>query len=112
MQAAGVSAKSPRGERVMIVAENTAFPRLAKIYAATPVAVWRDYLVTRYMHGFAAVLPAQVDDANFAFFSTALNGSTKQLDRSERAVQMINYRMGEALGKLYVARWFPPAAKA
>ena len=112
MQASGISEKSPRGARVMIVAENTTFPKLAKLYAATPVAVWRDYLATRYIHGFAAVLPSAVDDANFAFFSTALNGSTKQIDRSERAVQMLNYRMGEGLGKLYVARWFPPAAKA
>ena len=112
MQAAGISASSPRGPRVLIVAENTAFPKLAKLYAATPVFVWRDYLATRYIHAFAAVLPSTVDDANFAFFSTVLNGSTRQIDRSERAVQMLNYRMGEALGKIYVARWFPPSAKA
>jgi putative endopeptidase len=110
--AAGISANSPRGPRTMIVAEVTAFPKLAKIFAATPVAVWRDYLATRYLHGFAAELPSPVDDADFAFFGTVLAGNTKQLDRGERGVQMLDSQMGEALGKLYVARWFPPNAKA
>ena len=53
-----------------------------------------------------------MDDANFAFFGTVLAGNTKQLDRAERGVQMLDQQMGEALGKLYVARWFPPEAKA
>ena len=112
MAAAGVSENSPHGPRVMIVGEVTAFPKLTKVFAATPVSVWRDYLVTRYMHAFAAELPSAVDDANFAFFGTMISGNTKQLDRSERAVQMLDHQMGEALGKLYAARWFPPAAKA
>ncbi|HWY62557.1 MAG TPA: M13 family metallopeptidase [Rhizomicrobium sp.] len=109
---AGISAGSPRGPRTLIVGEVTAFPRLAKIFAATPVSVWRDYLVTRYLHAFAAELPSAVDTADFAFFGTVLAGNTKQLDRAERGVQMLDRQMGEALGKLYVARYFPPEAKA
>ena len=112
LSAAGISANGPHGPRTLIVGEVTAFPKLAKIFAATPVAVWRDYLVTRYMHGFAAELPSAVDDADFAFFGTVLAGNTKQLDRAERGVQMLDQQMGEALGKLYVARYFPPEAKA
>ena len=109
---AGIAANSPRGPRTLIVAEVTAFPKLAKIFAATPVAVWRDYLATRYLHSFAAELPTPVDDADFAFFGTMLAGNTKQLDRGERGVHLLDGQMGEALGKLYVARWFPPEAKA
>jgi putative endopeptidase len=109
---AGLSAAGPHGPRTLIVGEVTAFPKLATIFAATPVSVWRDYLVTRYLHSFAAELPAPVDDANFAFFGTVLAGNTKQLDRAERGVQMLDGQMGEALGKLYVARYFPPEAKA
>jgi putative endopeptidase len=112
LAASQISANGPHGPRVMIVGEVTAFPKLAKVFAATPVAVWRDYLTTRYIHAYAEELPTPVDDANFAFFETVLNGNTKQLDRSERGVEMLNDQMGEALGKLYVARWFPPAAKA
>jgi predicted metalloendopeptidase len=46
----------PRGERQVIVAEKTAFGPLAKIFAATPVSTWRDYLVVHYLHTFAAYL--------------------------------------------------------
>jgi putative endopeptidase len=112
LSAAGISATGPHGPRVMILGENTAFPKLAQIFAVTPVAVWRDYLLTRYIHAFAAELPAKVDDANFAFFGTVLEGNAKQLARGERGVQMLDDEIGEALGKLYVARWFPPEAKA
>jgi putative endopeptidase len=112
LSAAGISANGPHGPRTLILGEVTAFPKLAKIFAATPIAVWRDYLVTRYMHSFASEMPQAVDGANFAFFGTMLAGNTKQLDRAERGVQLLDQQMGEALGKLYVARYFPPEAKA
>jgi putative endopeptidase len=108
---AGISPSGPRGPRTLILGEVTAFPKLAKIFGATPVSVWRDYLATRYIHSFAAELPSKVDAANFAFFGAVLQGNSRQLSRNERAVQMLDDEMGEALGKLYVARWFPPEAK-
>jgi len=74
--------------------------------------VWRDYLTVRYLHAFAAYLPQAVDDADFAFYGTALGGRTKQLDRETRGARLLDTRMGEALGKLYVAKYFPPEAKA
>ncbi len=112
LSAAGVAVASPRGERGVIVAEKSAFPGLAAVFAATPVSVWRDYLVTRYLHGFASVLPKKFDDADFAFYGVVLQGKTAQLDRATRGVHLLDTQMGEALGKLYAARHFPPAAKA
>ena len=100
------------GSRKVIVAENTAFPGLAKVFASTPIAVWRDYLATRYMHHFAAYLPKKVDDTDFAFYGTALGGKTAQLERPTRGIKLLDNAMGEGLGKLYVARFFPPEAKA
>ncbi|MGH6872897.1 MAG: M13 family metallopeptidase [Rhizomicrobium sp.] len=110
--ASGLSAASPKGERVIVVAEKSAFPKLAAVFAMTPVAVWRDYLTVRYMHSFAAYLPKAVDDADFAFYGEAIQGKTAQLDRETRGVQLLDNDMGEALGKLYAARYFPPEAKA
>jgi putative endopeptidase len=110
--AAGVPARSPSGDRRVVVSENTAFPTIAKAFGATPVAVWRDYLTVRYLHAFAAYLPQEVDDADFAFFGTALGGRTRQLDRETRGARLLDARMGEALGKTYVAKYFPPEAKA
>ena len=110
--AAGVSPTSPSGERKVIVAEKSAFSNLAKVFAETPIDVWRDYLTVRYLHTWSAFLPKKVDDTDFAFYGKALNGKTAQLDRTIRGIQFLDGAMGEALGKLYVAKYFPPEAKA
>ncbi|HEY4939863.1 MAG TPA: M13 family metallopeptidase [Rhizomicrobium sp.] len=109
-KAAGIPEKD--GARKVIVAENTAFPNLAKVFAATPIEVWRDYMTTRYLHHFAAFLPKKVDDTDFAFYGTALSGKTAQLERPTRGIRLLDNSMGEALGHLYVSRYFPADAKA
>lgn len=112
LAAAGVSRRSPRGERVVVVREKSAFPKLAAVFAATPVPVWRDYLTVRYLHSHASYLPAQIDDADFAFYGVVIGGQKQQLPRELRGIHLLDRQMGEALGKLYVARYFPPQAKA
>jgi putative endopeptidase len=99
-------------ERQVIVAEKTAFGPLATIFKNTPVSTWRDYLVVHYLHTFAAYLPKRFDDLSFSFYGTVLGGRTQQLDRKTRGVHLLDNLIGEALGKLYVARYFPPEAKA
>jgi putative endopeptidase len=111
-KAASIPESGPAGERQVIVAEKSAFPNLAQVFAATPIDVWRDYLTTRYLHAWAAYLPKQVDDTDFAFYGTAIGGKTAQLDRTIRAVNLLDRTMGEALGHLYVSKYFPPDAKA
>jgi putative endopeptidase len=107
-----VPLKAPHGERSVIVAQKSAFPELAKIFAATPVAVWRDYLAVHYLHSFAPDLPKAFDDTDFAFYGTVIQGRKQQLPRATRAVHLADNLLGEALGKIYVARYFPPTAKA
>ncbi|MEY4966433.1 MAG: hypothetical protein RL274_2016 [Pseudomonadota bacterium] len=105
--------KTPQGhERYVIVAENTAFGPLARIFAATPVSTWRDYLTVHYLRAFAAYLPKRFDDLVFSFYGTELSGRTAQMDRKTRGTRLLDTSMGEALGKLYVARYFPPDSKA
>ena len=108
---ANIPLTGPKGERQVIVAEKSAFPKLGKIFAETPVAVWRDYLVAHYMHTFAAYLPKAVDDANFDFYGKVIAGQSQQLPRATRATHLLDGQLGEALGKLYVAKYFPPEAK-
>ena len=110
--AAGVSRRTPSGERVVVVVENTAFPKLAQIFASTPVAVWRDYLTVHYLHNFADYLPTKIDDADFAFYGTVIKGQKVQLPRTLRGIHLLDEVMGEAFGKLYVAKYFSPEAKA
>jgi len=109
-RAAGVNENG--GARKVLVAEKSAFPNLAKVFAATPLDVWKDYMKVRYLHRFAAYLPKKVDDTDFAFFGTALNGKTAQLPRETRGIRLLDNSMGEALGHLYVAKYFPGDSKA
>ncbi len=99
-------------ERYVIVAENTAFGPLAAVFKNTPVSTWRDYLTVHYLRTFSAYLPKRFDDLVFSFYGTQLSGRTQQLDRGTRGVHLLDRTMGEALGKLYVARYFPPDSKA
>src|SRR3984957_20086967 len=100
------------GERYAIVAEKTAFAPLADIFAQVPVSTWRDYLTVHYLHHYSAYLPKRFDDRDFAFYGTVLGGRTQQLDRRTRGIHLLDAELGEALGKLYVTRFFPPEAKA
>ena len=109
---AGISENAPHGGRMVIAAEKSAFPKLAAVFAKTPVSVWRDYLTVRYLHSFAAYLPKTIDDTDFAFYGKVLSGKEKQLDRQTRAVQLLDGAIGEALGKLYAAKYFSAEAKA
>jgi putative endopeptidase len=110
--AGAVPLRGPKGERSVIVGEKSAFPKLASIFAATPPQVWSDYLTVRYLNAYAAYLPKRIDDASFAMFGTTIQGRTKQLDRSTRAARLLDQRMGEALGKIYVRKYFPASSKA
>jgi putative endopeptidase len=104
--------KPDGSERYVIVAEKSAFGPLATIFKNTPVSTWRDYLTVHYLHTFASYLPKRFDDLAFSFYGTVLTGRTQQLDRQTRAMHLLDAQLGEALGKLYVARYFPPESKA
>ncbi|HEX4568118.1 MAG TPA: M13 family metallopeptidase, partial [Vicinamibacterales bacterium] len=112
LAAKGLSAKGPNGDRILIVRQNTAVPKLAALFAATSVPVWRDYLTVHYLHTMSACLPKAFDDADFDFFGKVLGGQKVQLPRETRAVRLIDQRLGHPLGKIYVAKYFPPESKA
>lgn len=109
--AAGITARAGSGERRVDVAEKSAFPKLAAVFGATPIPVWRDYLTVRYLHAHANYLPRRIDDRDFAFYGTVISGQKQQLPRDIRGIHLLDEQMGEALGKLYCARYFPPEAK-
>jgi putative endopeptidase len=98
--------------RDLVVAEKSAIPGLAKLFRSTPVATWRRYLAYHYLRMHAAVLPADIDREVFAFFGHTLNGQPEQKARWKRAVDATSGALGEGVGQLYVAKYFPPSAKA
>jgi len=98
-------------ERV-IVSENTAFPKIAAIYAATPIATlqaWEAYTIADSASPF---LSKAFVDNNFEFRSKTLQGVPEQKPRWRRAVTATNGALGEAVGERYVAAYFPPESKA
>lgn len=94
-----------------IAGEVSAFEGLAKLFKATDVALWKDYLVYHLISNSAAILPRKVDDARFDFYGKTLNGQKEQRARWKRATQAVNGALGEAIGQEYVKRHFSPNAK-
>jgi predicted metalloendopeptidase len=76
------------------------------------LAVWKDYLTVRTIGAYARVLPAAFVEASFDFNARTLRGTETLRPRWKRAVQETDTAMGEAIGREYVARHFPPEAKA
>ena len=77
-----------------------------------PVSVWKAYLSAHLLSDFASVLPSDIDNANFAFYGKLLSGQEEQRDRWKRAVASVEGAMGEGVGKIYAAKYFPPENKA
>ena len=77
-----------------------------------PLESWKAYLTARFLSQHAPVLPKAIDDANFAFYGKTLRGQEEQRDRWKRAVGSVGGTLGEAVGKVYVDRHFPPEHKA
>ena len=105
--AAGIT----RAESV-IVAQNTAIPRIAEVFASTDLATLKAWEAFRTADDIAPMLSKRFVDAHFAFRSKFLNGQPQQRDRWKRAVGVAEGAMGDAIGRDYVALYFPPASKA
>ncbi|MGN6277277.1 MAG: M13 family metallopeptidase [Sphingomonas sp.] len=107
LKTAGVDA-SPK----VLMANNTALTAEGKLLTATPLQTWKDYMAFHFISDHAQFLPKAFDDARFAFYGQTLSGVPQQRDRWKRGVQLVNGALGEAVGQLYVAKYFPPAAEA
>ncbi len=81
------------------------------IISSTSMDVWKTYLVWSVLNSSAHLLDDSLNNQNFDFYSKTLNGIEQQLPRWKRAVSNVNGNLGEVVGKVYVARHFPPEAK-
>jgi putative endopeptidase len=104
-------AKLTSAKRV-VVAENTAFPKIAAIYGKTDVETLKAWLAFTTIDQAAGYLSKDFDQAKFDFRSKTLSGTQAQQPRWKRGVSVVDGNLGEALGKLYVDTYFPPENKA
>ena len=96
----------------VIIATPSAIEGTAKVIAAADLNVLKDYMAFHTIRDAAAFLPKAFVDANFHMYSKTLGGQPEQAPRWKRGVDITSGVLGEALGKLYVAEYFPPEAKA
>jgi len=83
----------------------------AALVASEPLAVWKEYLALRQVDHYANLLPKAFVDERFAFYGKTMAGQPELAVRWKRGVDATNNALGEAVGKLYVARYFPPESK-
>ena len=101
----------PKVDR-FVVTTNTTFPKYAKIYAETPVETLKAWQAFKVTDDAAPMLSRRFVDANFEFRAKTLSGQPEQRPRWKRGVAQVNGILGEAVGKDYVAAYFPPESKA
>jgi putative endopeptidase len=99
------------GQQQFVVRELDAVQGLGQLMLTVPVERWRSYLRYHYLARTSDVLPRAFDAETFDFYGRTLNGQQQQQDRWKRAVDAVDRALGEAVGELYVQRYFPPASK-
>ncbi len=85
---------------------------VSRMLKTVPLADWKTYLRWRVLHEAAPRLSAKFVDEDFSFFGRSLTGAKELQPRWRRCVTAADRLLGEALGQVYVAKEFPPEAKA
>jgi len=96
----------------VIAQENTAIPKIAALYAKTPLSTLKAWEAFNLADQAAPYLSKPFVDARFQFRGAVLTGQQTQRPRWKRGVQLVDSQIGEALGKVYVEAYFPPQSKA
>ena len=86
-------------------------PAMMQLLTQTPLATLKAFMAAQFLSSNAPFLTSDLDAASFAFFGGVIQGSEEQRPRWKRAIDVVQGQLGEQLAALYVARYFPPAAK-
>jgi putative endopeptidase len=103
---------TPDGALDEVVLRQPSFTQgLAELLDQSRVDAWRDWLTWQVIHAHAPFLSEPFVAENFDFFGRTLTGAPELSERWKRGVSLVEGAMGEAVGKVYVERHFPPIAK-
>jgi putative endopeptidase len=97
---------------VLIIWHPKAVPGLSALAASEPLDAWKDWLAFHAIGQDAGLLPKAFVDERFSFHGKALSGIPELRPRWQRGMDSTSAALGEAVGKLYVERYFPAATKA
>ncbi|MDE2225678.1 MAG: M13 family metallopeptidase [Xanthomonadaceae bacterium] len=84
----------------------------AKLVASQPLDAWKALLVFHTLNAAAPLLPKPYEELSFDFFGKTLQGTPAQRERWKRAVGATSTDLGDAVGQLYVEKYFPASSKA
>lgn len=103
---------TPHDLAEVIVRQPDYLTAFAALWAGGDLADWKDWARWRLIRARASWLTDELVTADFDFYGRLLTGAERIRDRWKRAVSLVEHLMGDAVGKLYVQRHFPPDAKA
>ena len=84
---------------------------VGKMTKDIPIDQWKEYLVFNLLNSYASYLSKDIEKTQFDFYGTVLSGKTKMKERWKKVVEATSSSLGEAVGKIYVGKYFPPEAK-
>jgi putative endopeptidase len=96
----------------VLVRQPSYLTALSEALSEVPLDDWKVWLTFHFVHGAAPFLSRAFVEENFSFYSRTLTGTEEMRDRWKRGVALCDRAVGEAVGAEYVARVFPPEAKA
>ncbi|TBR37103.1 MULTISPECIES: M13 family metallopeptidase [Dyella] len=99
------------GQKQITVWQPDAIKGLSALVASEPLQTWKDYLDFHVLNESAGLLPKSIATAQFEFYGHTLNGTPKQRDRWKRGISATNGALGDAVGQIYVKRYFPASSK-
>ncbi|WP_183942811.1 M13 family metallopeptidase [Sphingomonas sp. BK580] len=94
------------------VSEPSAVAAAAKRLGDVPLSTWKEWMTARFISNAAPALPRAFDQANFDFYAKTLNGVPEQRARWKRGMALIDDALGEAVGAIYVQRYWSPETQA
>ena len=95
-----------------VVYQPSFFAGLGSLLTAERLDDWKAWLRAKVVHGLAAYLTDDIVEENFSFYGTELTGVPTIRERWKRGVSLVEGSLGDAVGKVYVERHYPPTARA
>jgi putative endopeptidase len=102
---------APEAVSEVIVRQPDYLTAFAELWSSQDFADWQDWARWRLIHARVSVLTTDLVEEDFAFYGRILTGTEQIRERWKRGVSLVESLMGDAVGRLYVERHFPPQAK-
>jgi len=107
-----LAAATPVSITEIDVGQPAFFQTLEQVLVSTPLSDWKVYFRWHLLNGFSPYLNKAFQEEDFSFYGKTLKGAKELHERWKRVLETVDDEVGEALGQLYVAEYFPPASKA